>query len=439
MPFRTIPNTTTEYALLSFDADGRERTDDPQGVGGRLSRAILDRARASAPSHVFLFSHGWQGDVASATDQYDRWIKAMLDRAGDLGAMPGPFAPLWIGLHWPSLPFGDEELGAMSFAAAAGQSPDQIVATFGERLGLGADAEPLLRTIVDAHQRDAAATELPPEVAAAYVELARRLGYTADGPGAAPDADGGRYDPALVFDEGNALDSGASFGGGGGFIGGLLGPLRQLSYWRMKKRARSIGESGMHQFVADLMSAAPRARIHLMGHSFGCIVMSSLLGGAKSAVALPRQVDSLALIQGAVSLWAFGEQVHGENRPGYFNPWVQRPAVRGPIVVSRSIHDKAVGRLYPWASVVSLADGSFGVDDADLPLHGAIGAFGIRGLDGAVARPMLDANGAYGFEAGKVYNLESSQFIAKGDGVSGAHSDIDGPEVAHALWQAALV
>jgi hypothetical protein len=49
MPFRTIPNTTTEYALLSFDADGRERTDDPQGVGGRLSRAILDWARASAP------------------------------------------------------------------------------------------------------------------------------------------------------------------------------------------------------------------------------------------------------------------------------------------------------------------------------------------------------------------------------------------------------
>ena len=172
--------------------------------------------------------------------------------------MPAPFAPMWIGLHWPSLPFGDEELGGTSFAAAGGQSPDQIVATFLERLGLGADAEPLLRTIVDAHQRDAAATELPPEVAAAYVELARRLGYTAEGPGAAPDADGGRYDPALVFDEGNALDDGASFGGGGGFIGGLLGPLRQLSYWRMKKRARSIGESGMHQFVADLMTAAPR-------------------------------------------------------------------------------------------------------------------------------------------------------------------------------------
>ena len=45
----------------------------------------------------------------------------------------------------------------------------------------------------------------------------------------------------------------------------------------------------------------------------------------------------------------------------------------------------------------------------------------------------------YRFEAGKIYNLESSQFIAKGAGASGAHSDIDGPQVAHALWQAALV
>ena len=35
--------------------------------------------------------------------------------------------------------------------------------------------------------------------------------------------------------------------------------------------------------------------------------------------------------------------------------------------------------------------------------------------------------------------LESSQFIARKEGASGAHSDIDGPQVAHAMWQAALV
>jgi hypothetical protein len=172
-------------------------------------------------------------------------------------------------------------------------------------------------------------------------------------------------------------------------------------------------------------------------------VVSSLVGGRDARQPLPRAVDSLALIQGAVSLWAFGVAVHGEARRGYFNPWVSRTAVRGPIIVSRSIHDKAVGTLYPWASAASFADGSFDAstaeDEGDLPLHGAIGAFGIRGLKGAVARNLLEPTGQYGFEAGKVYNLESSMFIKKGGGVSGAHSDIDGPEVAHALWQAALV
>jgi hypothetical protein len=51
---------------------------------------------------------------------------------------------------------------------------------------------------------------------------------------------------------------------------------------------------------------------------------------------------------------------------------------------------------------------------------------------------MAAGNGTYSFEKKRVYNLESSQFIAKKDGVSGAHSDIAGPEVAHAIWAAAF-
>jgi len=55
-----------------------------------------------------------------------------------------------------------------------------------------------------------------------------------------------------------------------------------------------------------------------------------------------------------------------------------------------------------------------------------------------VARPMLAETAEYGFAAGAIYNLQSNQFIRKMDGASGAHSDIDGPQVAHAIWQAAL-
>jgi hypothetical protein len=51
---------------------------------------------------------------------------------------------------------------------------------------------------------------------------------------------------------------------------------------------------------------------------------------------------------------------------------------------------------------------------------------------------MADVEGQYDFAPGTITNLESSRFIVKGDGPSGAHSDIDGPQVAHAIWQAAL-
>jgi hypothetical protein len=440
MPLQSIPGTSEQYALLSYNKDGKERNDDPDGVDGVLSQRILSRIAAAEPSHIFFFSHGWKGDVDSARDQYDRWIKAMLDRTNDRNAVPGAFNPTWIGLHWPSLPFGDEELGSDDFdAGEGGFSPDQLKALYVERLGLGPDAAPLLDIIIHAHQKNAAATDLPSEARRAYENLAASIGYKSEGPSGPPDLEDAPFDPDGAFQKGNDASAGADFAGGGGILGGILGPLRQLSYWTMKKRARVIGESGMHTFVTDLMNTAPRARVHLMGHSFGTIVVAGILGGPGGSHPLPREVDSVALVQGAVSLWAFGNQVHATSLKGYFNPWVHRPAIRGPLLVTRSIYDRAVGILYPWASALSFSDGSFDVDEEDLPLYGAIGKFGIRALPGVVFRDMLDENSSYGFEGGKVYNLESSRFIRKGGGVSGAHSDIDGPQIAHALWQAALV
>jgi hypothetical protein len=43
---------------------------------------------------------------------------------------------------------------------------------------------------------------------------------------------------------------------------------------------------------------------------------------------------------------------------------------------------------------------------------------------------MLDVEGDYGFQAGRLYNLEASAFIP-------SHSGIDSPQVARVLWQAA--
>lgn len=430
MPYKTIPNTNVTYALIAFDDKGRERTDDPQGLNGLMSARLLQDVQATPPSHIFFFSHGWKGDVPAAVDQYNRWIKAMNDLPADAARMGPGFRPLWIGLHWPSQPWGDDELGGNAFDAPQVAS-NELLERYVNRLGGDPEAvRSLLKVIFRENDINAGATVLPPHVADAYSQLAKLLGRTSEGPGAAPDADGAPFDPAAAFDAGN--EGGDAFGGFS--LGGLLGPLRQLSFWKMKNRARTVGEGGMHTFIGALQNALPAAKFHLMGHSFGCIVVSSILAGPGGHTPLPRKVDSAALVQGALSLWGFAANIEDVNCPGYFHDMIQRGAVRGALITTQSSFDTAVGAFYPIAVGLVGQVAFAGV----LPIYGAVGAFGIQGVAGAVARPMLAETADYGFAAGKVYNLESSQYIRKMDGASGAHSDIDGPQVAHALWQAAL-
>jgi hypothetical protein len=117
--------------------------------------------------------------------------------------------------------------------------------------------------------------ELPPHVLQAYLDLNDAIGLKSEGVDAAPDADREGFDPQDSFEAAN--EEGASFGEGIN-LGGLLDPLRQLSYWAMKKRARTVGEGGMHNFLKELQeaTAVQNTRIHLMGHSFGTIVVSGI-------------------------------------------------------------------------------------------------------------------------------------------------------------------
>ena len=50
-------------------------------------------------------------------------------------------------------------------------------------------------------------------------------------------------------------------------------------------------------------------RFHLMGHSFGCIVVSSTLAGPYARTALRRPVASVTLVQGALSHWSYAAEV----------------------------------------------------------------------------------------------------------------------------------
>jgi hypothetical protein len=444
--FETVPGHDIGYHLVAFDAAGQERPERD----GPYSRAVLTAARTEAPTDVFVFSHGWQGDVPAARRQYRAWLSAMAscpdDRAA-AAARPGGFRPLLVGLHWPSLAWGDEELGAASFGVGApaddqgaagnggGDDREALVDRYAERLGGSPATREALEVIVAAALEDAAPMNLPPRVQEAYKVLDAEAGMGQAGEGAAPGDDREPFDPEATY-QACQQEELVSFGQVS--LGGVLAPLRVLTFWQMKRRARDFGEAGAARLLDALQLAAPAARYHLMGHSFGCIVASAAVAGPPGQGGPRQPVASLVLAQGAMSLWSFCASIPARpDRPGYFHRLAADGRVDGPILVTTSAKDRAVRAFYPMGA---FARGQVDyLPPGDLPRYGGIGTFGVRGpgLD-IVDDQLHPVEDAYQLRPRAFYNLAADAVIATSQGIMGAHSDICHPPVAHAVWQAVL-
>src|SRR6266536_1000109 len=140
-------------------------------------------------------------------------------------------------------------------------------------------------------------------------------------------------------------------------LGGLLADrpddpraLRQLTYFEMKKRAGVVGQAGLGPLVGRLAAAAPELRVHLIGHSFGARLVSFTLAGLPDLGAGASPVKSLLLLQGAFSHFAFADALPDDRRRGGALKGMAR-RVDGPLAASFSVHDLAVGKIYPLASL----------------------------------------------------------------------------------------
>ena len=331
------------------------------GTTGRMSQRLIDKARTDKITNVFFFCHGWKGDMPAAKDQYEKLDQGLRDlRGSQQGKRPFPnFRPLFIGLHWPSQPLGDEELSAASFGAGGARlgpegccKPISNGWAIARRSALRSRSSSMKRAATASRRATAARHE-------AYSDLNDALGLKSEGVGAPPDADREEFDPDDSYEAGNEKTD--SFGGGIN-LGGLLGPLRQLSYWTMKKRAAPSAKAACTTFSRICRTRLRTStRIHLMGHSFGTIVVSGMLGGPDARGTLPRPVDSVVLVQGAVSLWCYAADIPlTAPAPGYFSRILADGKVRGPIVTTQSKHDNAVGTLYPLASRIKGSAGFAG-------------------------------------------------------------------------------
>ncbi|MCU0635831.1 MAG: hypothetical protein MUE41_13230 [Gemmatimonadaceae bacterium] len=439
MPTRLTPRHQMPYFLLCVDKHGTERREED---GSLLSARILETVRTASPriTDVFVMSHGWKGDVPAAIDQYDRWIDAMADCADDRAraraVRPG-FTPLLIGFHWPSLPFGEDDMGGNAFSATTdGAGADAFVEQWADRIADTPAARAALRTIFDRALVDLEPDRLDAATVLAYDTLDREAGLAAGTAADAPGADRASFDAQQQYLD--ARDEEASFAGG--LMGALLSPLRQLSFWQMKKRARLVGEAGGHALLRALREAGgDDLHLHLMGHSFGCIVVSSMLRGTDLSHGV--RASSAILVLGALSLWSFARQLPNEaSKSGWFRPIVDAARVDGPLVITTSKFDTAVGKLYPTAAGAA-GQVAFNPAGDTFPTYGAIGTFGVQG--GGTGAHLLtlqpgNVSGDLGLQPGTIYNVVADAVIKSGGGLSGAHSDIDHPEVGHLFWSAAL-
>ena len=293
MPIETIPGTDIRYHLVSLDDKGSERTDDPDG---RMSDRIKAALRAEQPTDVFVFIHGWKGTCRRRDTSTPRGCRTLMQQTGDLvrarAGRPG-FVPLLVGLHWPSLPFGDESLRPGASFAVGADGPLKR-----DRRSRAADRRYAGRTCGLAHDLRSRA------------ERRLRARHIAGGRG------GGLPHPRSRIGDASrrrrwrsrcrsrSLRSGCrvcrgqrrrrEFRRRRGVRRRCFRRWCNCPFWKMKDRAKRVGEAGGFALLSALMHASEDrdVRFHLMGHSFGCIAASaSACGPPNGEVAATLAVD----------------------------------------------------------------------------------------------------------------------------------------------------
>lgn len=347
---------------------------------GRVrDEAALDRlvGRAREATDCFVFCPGWQDDEAQARHAAARFF-ALLD--GALLAAGDRVTPMRVALYWPSRPFGDGR-----DLPSGGLWPELERQVTGGALGLSFDVGRLLH--------DLCAAEVPrsPEEEVELTALIHRL-----------DDD---------------LRRGAV----------PLAGLQALSFWTMKRRADDVGARLGRDVLGPLWNSLPKApRLHLIGHSFGTkLVTSAVLGGLTP--------DSLTLLLGAFSAFAFAPEVPGFQRPGRYHALLDSGRLWGPIVVLHSTHDRALDVLYPRLG--NETPTRVGHHSARAVTASALGVDGARGV-GAPGIDLVDAP-TIGLPRRRIVNVDGSRLVRAQVPVIGAHRDIHHPEIATLVLLAA--
>lgn len=366
------------YATVQLDRNGAPV--DP----AELRRAMSELS-ALAPSDVLVLVHGWNATRTSAEARYGRYLghaRTLIDGRLAQDLRGRQFAV--IGLVWPSIP---ESLQSPTDARA-----DDVRVAAQE--AFPHDAE-LLRAVRAGQVPDREHVEQLIDRVTESEIFAQE-----------PDLPG--REPGRASLRGEALDLGTLW----------RDIVVWASYYEMRERAGRIGEGGGRGLVRDIQKAAPSAKVHLLGHSFGARLAASVARGPNGDP--PLTLASLHLIQGAFSHFGFGAAT-GPAPEGYFRPVLTNRVVTGPILVTHTGNDLALSILYTLAS--TFAGHTWDAMERPNPF-GAIGVTGA--LNAGAQSVVLKADDPLTFRKGQIYNLQSDAVIPN-------HGDVEQLDVVRAV------
>lgn len=198
--------------------------------------------------------------------------------------------------------------------------------------------------------------------------------------------------------------------------------INLATFFAMKDRAGRIGRDALNPLIARLQSrSSPATHFHLVGHSFGGRMVTASVDGPSQV-----RVNSLLLLQAAYSQNGLALNFDGRGTNGFFYRILTERKVDGPILITHSKQDEALGLAYPLASRLHRPDAARIGDSHDV--------YGCMGMNGAqhVNATCLQLGKAYTFDGtpSQVINLN-------GDAVITSHGDVALPETA-ALLSAAI-
>jgi hypothetical protein len=137
---------------------------------------------------------------------------------------------------------------------------------------------------------------------------------------------------------------------------------------------------------------------------------------------------------------AFSHNGFSKSKKGFFRSVVDNKRVNGPIFITHTKNDKAVGLAYPAASRIS-NDQASAFGGADDPF-GGIGSNGAQQMEAGeifeTTKTMLPVGDAYQWKAGRLHNLDSTKFIIDPKG-GDAHGFVFVKEVAWAISRAIIL